>query len=76
LFSVFPNPSSDFVTIETIQGNAERIEIFNINGSMVYSSVFADKTEVVDVRNWPSGIYVLRWMTNNRRIAETKLIVQ
>jgi hypothetical protein len=73
LFAVFPNPSSDFVTLSTIRGEAETVEIFDLSGKLVYSAS-ARKDLNIDVSSWMPGMYVIRWNKGNAKIAETKFI--
>lgn len=57
--SVFPNPASDFVTLSTIE-NINKIEVFNLVGQLVYTSTPDNNKVMVNVNNFPNGVYVAR----------------
>jgi len=73
LFHVFPNPSNDFVTLSTIRGEAEHVEVFDMGGKLVYTAS-ARKDIIIDVSSWMPGMYFIRWSNGNVKIAETKFI--
>jgi hypothetical protein len=56
---VYPNPSNQFLNIESSQIDA--IQLFNINGQMVYSKVAQmSNYERIEVDELQQGIYLLR----------------
>jgi hypothetical protein len=53
---VYPNPASDFITIE--DDGMEQLRIFNSSGLlMMEASLLNTDQYVLSVRNWPAGIY-------------------
>lgn len=64
-FEVYPNPASDKLTIQAKNAvtTDRRINVFHVQGSLVWSGVMAAGTEVaeVDVMGWASGIYLVRF---------------
>jgi hypothetical protein len=57
---VFPNPSSDFVTISSTDKTISRIEILDVSGRLI-KNIAANSFEVkVDVSDLSNGIYFLR----------------
>ena len=73
LFSIFPNPSNDFITIETLRGETERIDIYDLNGRLI-CSVASRKSIKIDVSSWEGGMYSIQWINNNKVIANSKFI--
>lgn len=57
--SVFPNPASDFVTFSAIE-NINKVEVFNLVGQLVYTSTPDNNKVMVNVNNFPNGVYVAR----------------
>jgi surface protein len=55
LFTIFPNPTADFLSIRDIQ-NPTPIRIFNVLGKEVFSSVTSGR---VNVQSLAKGIYVI-----------------
>jgi hypothetical protein len=76
IFSVYPNPSSKFITIEMpgtrCQGD---ISVMNFNGHELIKSQFMARKTVIDISNLPAGVYFLR-MTNDRTVEVRKIIKQ
>jgi hypothetical protein len=55
---VYPNPSSDKITIETpVRGH---LFIHNLNGQQLLHQEIAEPTTTVDVSTLPSGVYVVK----------------
>lgn len=74
LFSVFPNPAQDVVNLSTLNGDAEFVEIYDLNGKLMYASLLVGPQHSVIIQNWDSGIYMIRWITKGKTIASAKLI--
>jgi len=71
--SIFPNPATDVVTIESI--NATSINIFNTVGKLVYSKLTPTSIETVNTSNFTTGIYIVE-VKNNGIITKEKLIIK
>jgi unsaturated rhamnogalacturonyl hydrolase len=76
--SVYPNPCSDYVQVNTgsLDGNVQ-VEIFNISGMKLSSIQKSGQSESVrlDMSGFPKGIYLLRIQSNNQTYTE-KLVRQ
>lgn len=67
---VFPNPASSHIVIEfegTVSPDAE-IRIFNIEGKEVQWIREVSGEMTVDVSDWPSGIYFVELIADNRSV--------
>jgi hypothetical protein len=62
--NVFPNPSNGEFTITNKQGNIERIEVFNLQGKLIYNEYNSGSTIKFNLDNIDSGIYHLRILSN------------
>jgi len=71
LIHVFPNPATDKVTIET--PSQAIIEISNIEGQMIKTIATSGTKTNIDVSAFPSGVYVIRAMTD-RGITTEKFV--
>ncbi len=58
IFNIFPNPSSDKFFIETNQVDFSGIELFDLQGKLLYSS--AENERSIEVSNLINGIYLVR----------------
>lgn len=59
-FNIYPNPSSDNITIEFEKVESQPIYIFNIIGNIIYQETINDKNINIDVSNWSKGIYLIK----------------
>lgn len=74
-FEVFPNPTSDFVIIQTDQTNLKEIALININGQVVKEFVTNDEEIRLSINDVPSGMYVIQLETKNGQSIQRKLVV-
>ena len=59
LFSMYPNPASNNIMIES-EVNVNRYDIYNITGALVMSNEVNAETFTVNVENLPAGAYIIR----------------
>lgn len=59
IVSVFPNPVSDVLSIDTDLSNLAKVKLYNTNGITVYDSG-KNVTDKINVRNFGTGIYVVK----------------
>lgn len=58
-FSVYPNPATDILQIET-RTPAVSIEIYNASGQLIQVEKVSSSYLSLDIHNYPSGTYLLR----------------
>ena len=80
LLQIFPNPSNGIFTINfnsQIQNlTNSQIVIANINGQVIYKSNINSKTiNTIDLSNYPSGIYILKLISEDENIYR-KIIIE
>jgi hypothetical protein len=62
--TLYPNPASDFISLESADfSQVDRVDIFNINGSMVRS--FQQPRGMLHVGDLNAGMYILRIRTGS-----------
>lgn len=62
---IYPQPSMDII-IFSLNRNYESIEIYDLNGRMVFTeNVSAQNSIAIDSRNWGSGMYLYILTTDN-----------
>lgn len=71
--TVYPNPASQTIQIQTGDLNISNIEIINLTGKKVFQKNI-QQSESIDISTWSNGIYVLKTTTANGRISQTKFI--
>lgn len=56
---IFPNPTTDFITIETDHPGQNFIEIISLNGKLIYSSILRTTLHQIDFSSFQKGIYFI-----------------
>ena len=69
IISIFPNPFSDFIQIET-NSQKTTYSIINAVGIEVLSGESTDNTITISTRNLPSGIYIVRITSDGETICQ------
>jgi len=66
--SIYPNPTSRYLTIETRSNADTTFEIYNLNGQLVkQSKILSDNNKHVDLSKFSSGIYFIHINSNNEK---------
>jgi hypothetical protein len=65
LFSVFPNPANEIVTINTAFDQTFELVILDIDGRVIKSYLLDHSNEQVDVSDLSTGIYILEARTDS-----------
>jgi Secretion system C-terminal sorting domain len=76
-FLILPNPARDQVTIRLTAQQVEwQVQVFNMNGGLVQENTLAAAaTEwAFSVQNWPSGMYVVRFMNGPKTLSQTFVV--
>jgi hypothetical protein len=74
-FTVYPNPTSDFVHITNAGNTALTAELFNINGIKMGEYIINNGVNQIDVRNFPAGMYLARVSENGKKMYAAKFNV-
>lgn len=75
---IYPNPAKNFVHFNNENLQFNRIEIYNIIGSLIYqSSIENTQKSSIDISNFQSGNYIVRFIPKdaNRKLNTQKLTV-
>ena len=78
IFSIYPNPTTDWITIKTNINIDSDITIINVFGEIVYtisSNDLIDNHERINLENISKGMYILQ-LINNNTIINHRIIVQ
>jgi hypothetical protein len=67
---LFPNPTTNFITIEGMETLNSRYAIIDINGRLVQNANFSTTENRIEVGHLPNGIYVISIDTENGKINE------
>lgn len=72
IVSVYPNPTSGFLTIENCK--SAEMSLYSIDGKLQYSATISQEQFRLDVSNLPKGIYALV-INGNSGVKSTKVVV-
>jgi len=76
LLSVYPNPSSDFITIETSSTpTPSNVIIMNLNGQALITRQITQPKTQLDINSLPSGVYFVR-LPGDRTVQVGKFVKQ
>lgn len=73
-FDIFPNPTSDFLTVNSTS-NIDELQIFNLNGKSLYQALSLGNNSQINVTNYPKGTYIILLKSGNKIVAE-KFVIQ
>jgi hypothetical protein len=73
--SIYPNPTSDFVSIksENLPEQKFTFSMFNVQGALVYSKE-VDASEKISLEQFPSGMYIYQISKGNDTLGQGKLV--
>jgi hypothetical protein len=71
---VYPNPVSDYLTIENPDQNFKSIEIFDIYGKLLIRGLVSGQSVRIETANLTSGLYILKINSDDK--TKTQLIMK
>jgi len=75
--SVFPNPSTDAITISSNCEQEKRVTIFDNNGKLIAENRYSGKVVTLNVAGYSKGIYFFEVLdVNSGKLAKGKFIIQ
>jgi hypothetical protein len=79
---VWPNPANDYSSVKFRVLKASEntiIRVFDIQGNVLLSKVVGERyqgEEILDLRKFPPGMFLVELLQDNKQVATTKLIKQ
>ena len=74
-FKIFPNPSMEWIDIESNLQNDYLLKIYTIRGQEIHSEKVCKNTRI-DISNLSKGVYVIQLFQNNKVLKIQKIIKQ
>jgi len=71
--TVYPNPSKDIVTIDTVDNTIKSIQLYDIQGRLLQTGIVNEVSTSVDLSGRASGMYILK-VNTEKGIKVEKLI--
>lgn len=72
--NVFPNPTTQYISIASPLVKINEVEIFNVDGKLVKKSKIKNETDKIDVKELSAGIYFVRTYDNSNFVKSMKFI--
>ena len=69
----YPNPGKDVLNIRTGLKDA-RVEVYDMNGRMVYGREITENVTAINADAWPAGIYVWKMISDGKEVENGKWI--
>lgn len=68
--NIYPNPSQDYITINSGINQTTPYKIHNLFGQLVEEGNFSASSETISIKNLNAGVYYIEMMVDNRRISK------
>ncbi|NOZ33954.1 MAG: T9SS type A sorting domain-containing protein [Chlorobi bacterium] len=62
---ISPNPTQGILKINSKNLTNCKIDVFNVTGKIIYSSIISQEKTIIDISDNPSGIYLIRIYNNS-----------
>ena len=72
---IYPNPAKNTINIVSYKAEMNTVEIYNLNGQLVYNKVLASTTANLDVSNLVTGLYIITIKSDATTI-KRKLVIE
>ena len=66
-FKIYPNPASEYLTIQSAAGPVGNVMIFDTQGKMVFEKRISGNSGSIDIRSFSPGVYAVRSDAKNVR---------
>ncbi len=74
IITVYPNPSTNNITVTLAGDEAATIQMFNLVGQQVYNETASNST-TINVSNFKAGVYMLK-ISQNGKVYTSKVVVK
>jgi hypothetical protein len=58
--NIYPNPSDDIINIDIENINNATIEIYDVNGTLIFSKALNSNFEKIDISGFSGGLYLVK----------------
>jgi len=71
--SVYPNPTSDFLTLKVEEVDGLHYQLFDMQGKLIESKAVRNISSSISLENQPTAVYLLEVTKNNKPIKTFKI---
>ncbi|MCT2564572.1 T9SS type A sorting domain-containing protein [Chryseobacterium herbae] len=72
--NLFPNPTTQYISIASPLAKINEVEIFNAEGRLMKKAVIKNETDKIDVKDFASGVYYVRTYNGKDFVKSMKFI--
>lgn len=74
--SVYPNPTTDFIYLKVKESSFESLQyqLFDLNGRIIENNKVSDFSTIIQMDKYPSAVYLLKVIDNNKEVKTFKII--
>jgi hypothetical protein len=65
-FHLFPNPSNDVLNLSVGNNSETKIEIIDLQGTLILSKLISESSAIIDIKDLPSSFYFLHIQQGNK----------
>ncbi len=70
IFSIYPNPSTDYITILSENDRPSTVTISDMSGRVIKRDYFHTKNKVIDISQLSNGLYLITVAADGMRYSE------
>jgi hypothetical protein len=74
-YRIYPNPTKNYVTIETEQPDYRSIDITSLNGQLIYNISMEGTSQQIDLSTFNKGVYIITIRSKNNVTTEKIIIL-
>ncbi|MEO7976543.1 T9SS type A sorting domain-containing protein [Flavobacterium sp.] len=73
---VYPNPTSNWLVLEIKNSVIENVnyQLFDLNGRLILNEKINSETTTINLEQFPSAVYLLKVLENNKEVKTFKII--
>lgn len=72
--NIFPNPAADRINVSLPRMQQGRLIILNRIGQTVHSERIQTKTTLINIQDWPRGMYIAEWIDDDGTVTTNRFI--
>ncbi|MDR2236454.1 MAG: zinc-dependent metalloprotease [Chryseobacterium sp.] len=72
--NLFPNPTTQYISIASPLATINEVEIFNAEGRLVKKAAIKNETDKIDVKDFANGVYYVRTYNGKEFVKSMKFI--
>ncbi len=73
--TIYPNPSSDFLYVKSIENNLLEYQLMDLQGKIVKKGILNSTTQTIDLHGISKGMYIIVFQKNHILVGSSKVIV-